>query len=126
MARLFIGGEFRAADKVEPVIEAATGDPLDDGSAATESEIDDAIAAAPTVPSRRCCCATTPTSSSTPKTKRSGLLGHTIVRREPVGVVAGTTPWNYPQALAAMNIAPGWPPAARWCSRLRRKPRWTQ
>jgi aldehyde dehydrogenase (NAD+) len=46
MARLFIGGEFRAADRVEPVIEAATGDPLGDGSAATESEIDDAVAAA--------------------------------------------------------------------------------
>jgi len=46
MARLFIGGEFREADKVEPVIEAATGDPLGDGSAATESEIDDAVAAA--------------------------------------------------------------------------------
>ena len=41
-ARLFIGGQFRAADKVEPVIEAATGDPLGDGSAATESEIGDA------------------------------------------------------------------------------------
>ena len=46
MARLFIGGEFREADKVEPVIEAATGDPLGDGSAATESEIDGAVAAA--------------------------------------------------------------------------------
>ena len=43
MARLFIGGQFREADKVEPVIEAATGDPLGDGSAATESEIDDAV-----------------------------------------------------------------------------------
>ena len=46
MARLFIGGTFRGADKVEPVIEAAAGDPLGDGSAATESEIDDAVAAA--------------------------------------------------------------------------------
>jgi acyl-CoA reductase-like NAD-dependent aldehyde dehydrogenase len=46
MARLFIGGAFREADKVEPVIEAATGEPLGDGSAATESEIDDAVAAA--------------------------------------------------------------------------------
>ena len=46
MARLFIGGTFREADKVEPVIEAATGDPLGDGSAATESEFDDAVAAA--------------------------------------------------------------------------------
>jgi aldehyde dehydrogenase (NAD+) len=46
MARLFIGGEFRAADNVQPVIEAATGEPLGDGSAATESEIDDAVTAA--------------------------------------------------------------------------------
>lgn len=32
--------------------------------------------------------------------------GRTIVRREPVGVVAAITPWNYPQPLAAMKIAP--------------------
>ncbi|MET0898990.1 MAG: aldehyde dehydrogenase [Mycobacterium sp.] len=38
---------------------------------------------------------------------RPSLLGHTIVRREPVGVVAAITPWNYPQALAAMKLAPG-------------------
>jgi acyl-CoA reductase-like NAD-dependent aldehyde dehydrogenase len=36
MARLFIGGTFREADKVEPVIKAATGDPLCDGSADVE------------------------------------------------------------------------------------------
>src|SRR6202158_5495302 len=45
-AKLFIGGRFRAADEVEPVIEAATGEPLGDGCSATESEIDDAVAAA--------------------------------------------------------------------------------
>ncbi len=45
-ARLFTGGRFRAADKVQPAIEAATGEPLGDGSSATESEIDDAVAAA--------------------------------------------------------------------------------
>src|SRR4051812_39834438 len=45
-ARLFIGGEFRPSDKAQPVIEAATGEPLGDGSAATESEIDAAVAAA--------------------------------------------------------------------------------
>ncbi|CAN5438608.1 aldehyde dehydrogenase [soil metagenome] len=38
---------------------------------------------------------------------RPSAIGHTIVRREPVGVVAAITPWNYPQALAAMKIAPG-------------------
>jgi acyl-CoA reductase-like NAD-dependent aldehyde dehydrogenase len=37
---------------------------------------------------------------------RPSLIGHTIVRREPVGVVAAIAPWNYPQALAIMKIAP--------------------
>ncbi|MGB9302331.1 MAG: aldehyde dehydrogenase [Mycobacterium sp.] len=37
---------------------------------------------------------------------RPGMTGHTIVRREPVGVVAAIIPWNYPQALAAMKLAP--------------------
>ncbi|MDF3312195.1 aldehyde dehydrogenase [Rhodococcus sp. T2V] len=32
--------------------------------------------------------------------------GNTLVRREPIGVVAAITPWNYPQALAAMKIGP--------------------
>ncbi|CAN5220285.1 aldehyde dehydrogenase [soil metagenome] len=38
---------------------------------------------------------------------RRGVTGHTIVRKEPVGVVGAITPWNYPQALAAFKIAPG-------------------
>jgi aldehyde dehydrogenase (NAD+) len=37
---------------------------------------------------------------------RPAAIGHTIVRREPVGVVAAITPWNYPQALAAFKLAP--------------------
>lgn len=38
---------------------------------------------------------------------RAGLFGgRTVVRREPVGVVAAITPWNYPQPLAMMKIAP--------------------
>jgi aldehyde dehydrogenase (NAD+) len=38
---------------------------------------------------------------------RTGLFGgRTVVRREPVGVVAAITPWNYPQPLAMMKIAP--------------------
>ena len=37
---------------------------------------------------------------------RPSMIGHTIVRREPVGVVAAITPWNYPQALAAFKLAP--------------------
>jgi aldehyde dehydrogenase (NAD+) len=32
--------------------------------------------------------------------------GRTLVRREPAGVVAAITPWNYPQPLAAMKLAP--------------------
>ncbi|MGM7668041.1 aldehyde dehydrogenase [Microbacterium sp. A93] len=32
--------------------------------------------------------------------------GTTLVRREPVGVVAAITPWNYPQSLAVFKIAP--------------------
>ncbi|CAN5543166.1 aldehyde dehydrogenase [soil metagenome] len=37
---------------------------------------------------------------------RATQSGATIVRREPVGVVGAITPWNYPQALAMMKIAP--------------------
>lgn len=37
---------------------------------------------------------------------RPSQMGSTIVRREPVGVVGGITPWNYPQVLAMMKIAP--------------------
>ncbi|MGW5074241.1 aldehyde dehydrogenase [Rhodococcus sp. NPDC004095] len=36
----------------------------------------------------------------------SAFGGRTVVRRDPVGVVAAITPWNYPQSLAAMKIAP--------------------
>jgi aldehyde dehydrogenase (NAD+) len=38
--------------------------------------------------------------------ERTGFRGATVVRREPVGVVAAITPWNYPQSLAIMKIAP--------------------
>lgn len=37
---------------------------------------------------------------------RPSATGHTIVRREAVGVVAAIVPWNYPQALAAFKLAP--------------------
>jgi aldehyde dehydrogenase (NAD+) len=156
--RLFVDGRFRKADKVEPVIEAATGDPLGDGSSATEAEIDDAVAAAgaaldgwrTTPPTERAemlvrlAEALVARASTTNElcTRENGMpiflsrgangafpaallryyadlivqtgdeeirpstIGHTIVRREPVGVVGAITPWNYPQALAAMKIAP--------------------
>jgi aldehyde dehydrogenase (NAD+) len=158
MARLFIDGKFRTADKGAPVIEAATGDPLGDGSAATESEIDDAVAAAraaldgwrSTPPDERAdvlnrladalqsraadtneLCTrengmpirlsrgangvfpatllryyAEMITKSDVEEIRPSLIGHTIVRREPIGVVGAITPWNYPQALAAMKIAP--------------------
>ena len=41
-----------------------------------------------------------------PEEVRPSLIGHTIVRREPVGVVGAIIPWNYPQSLAAMKVAP--------------------
>ena len=41
-----------------------------------------------------------------PEEIRPALIGHTVVRREPVGVVGAITPWNYPQALAVMKLAP--------------------
>jgi hypothetical protein len=34
---------------------------------------------------------------------RPSMIGHTVVRREAVGVVAAIVPWNYPQALAAFR-----------------------
>ncbi|QEN17054.1 aldehyde dehydrogenase [Mycolicibacterium sp. ELW1] len=37
---------------------------------------------------------------------RPGALSDVTVCREPVGVVAAITPWNYPMSLAAMKIAP--------------------
>jgi aldehyde dehydrogenase (NAD+) len=158
-ARVFIGGQFRAADKIEAVVEAATGELLGNGSAATELEIDDAVAAARSaLPGWRSTRAheraevlnrfadalkaraagtnelctrengmpislSRGANGSFPATLlryyadlitrteveeiRPSMIGHTIVRKEPVGVVGAITPWNYPQALAAMKIAPG-------------------
>jgi aldehyde dehydrogenase (NAD+) len=37
---------------------------------------------------------------------QASQVGCTIVRREPLGVVAAIVPWNFPQALAAFKIAP--------------------
>ncbi|WP_040801083.1 aldehyde dehydrogenase [Nocardia higoensis] len=38
---------------------------------------------------------------------RPGVFaGRTVVRRDPIGVVVAVTPWNYPQPLSAMKIAP--------------------
>ena len=40
------------------------------------------------------------------ETRRPSKKGHTIVRREPVGVVGAIVAWNYPQLLAMAKIAP--------------------
>lgn len=157
-ARLFVGGQFRTAHEVTPVVEAATEEPLGNGSAATESEVDDAVAAAQaaldgwraTPATERAevlarmadalvARATTTNELCTRENGmpirlsrgangafpamllryyadlitrtdaediRPAMVGHTIVRHEPVGVVGAITPWNYPQSLAAMKIAP--------------------
>jgi aldehyde dehydrogenase (NAD+) len=157
-AKVFIDGCFRTAAKAERVFEAATGEPLGDGSDATPLEIDAAVDAA-----RRALG----TWRSTPVTDRAAVLvrfaealesqsarvadlctrengmpitmssyangirpaevlryyanlitdmdaeeirpaeiGSTSVSREPVGVIGAITPWNFPQALAAIKIAP--------------------
>ena len=38
-----------------------------------------------------------------------------IIRREPVGVIAQVAPWNYPMMMAVWKFAPPSPPATRWC-----------
>ncbi|WP_059019146.1 aldehyde dehydrogenase [Mycobacterium sp. M26] len=157
-AQLFIDGRLVHTDNVEPVIEAATGEPLGDGASATEADIDAAAAAArAALPEWRSAspehraellgafaaaldsrARTTdelvtrengmPMSLSrgangrfpaallryyaqliteTPIEEiRPSMIGHTIVRREAIGVVAAIVPWNYPQALAAFKLAP--------------------
>jgi aldehyde dehydrogenase (NAD+) len=37
---------------------------------------------------------------------RPGTFGYTVVRHEPVGVVGAIVPWNAPQGVAAMKVAP--------------------
>ncbi|BBX08125.1 aldehyde dehydrogenase [Mycolicibacterium aichiense] len=157
-AEIFVDGKFLKAGQVQPVIEAATGEPLGDGASATEAEIDAAVAAAraalaqwqSTSPDHRADVLTAfaaalesrarstdelvsrengmPMSLSrgangrfpaalvryyaqliteTPIEEiRPSMIGHTVVRREAVGVVAAIVPWNYPQALAAFKLAP--------------------
>jgi aldehyde dehydrogenase (NAD+) len=156
--RVFIGGEFHLATHAEPVLEAATGEPIGDGASGTGAEVDAAVAAARAAlpqwrsasPDHRAAvllafaAALHRRADSTDKlvTRENGMpttlsrganglfpaallgyyaklitetpieqirpsaMGHTIVRREPVGVVAAIVPWNYPQALAAFKLAP--------------------
>ena len=37
---------------------------------------------------------------------RQGALGPTVVRHEPVGVVAAIVPWNVPQFVTMSKVAP--------------------
>lgn len=156
--RIFVDGTFHRASRVEPVLEAATGEPLGEGSSATEAEVDLAVAAAGaalhawrrTPAAERAAillrfadalAARAPVTDelctrengmpirlsrgsngafpaallryyagmiveAAEEEIRPAMIGHTIVRREAVGVVGAITPWNYPQALAAMKIAP--------------------
>ncbi|MGW2664076.1 aldehyde dehydrogenase [Nocardia tengchongensis] len=39
-------------------------------------------------------------------TRRSMVSGNTLVRREPLGVVAAIVPWNFPQSLLSFKLAP--------------------
>ncbi len=157
-ARIFVGGQFRAAGSSTPVLEAATGLLLGAGAAAGPDEVDAAVAAAgaallgwsATPPAERAAVLNRLAdellvrSASTNElcTRENGMpirlsrgangrfpaallqyyaglitrtpaeeirpaaIGHTIVRREPVGVVGAIVPWNYPQALAAFKLAP--------------------
>ena len=156
--RVFIDGEFHLATHAEPVLEAATGEPIGDGASGTGAEVDAAVAAARAAlpqwrsasPDHRAAvllafaAALHRRADSTDKlvTRENGMpmslsrganglfpaallgyyaklitetpieqirpsaIGHTIVRREPIGVVAAIVPWNYPQALAAFKLAP--------------------
>lgn len=46
-------------------------------------------------------------SAQEPEERRNSLFGDiTVVRREPLGVVAAIVPWNFPQALGFLKIAP--------------------
>lgn len=157
-AQFFVDGQFRTADNAEPVVEAATGEPLGDGAVVSESDIDAAVAAArralpdwrASSPEHRAGILIAMADALQARAKstselvtrengmpirlsrgangafpplllryyaqlvtevpveeiRPGMTGHTIVRREAVGVVGAIVPWNYPQALAAMKVAP--------------------
>jgi len=157
-SQVFLGGQFRRTEDVQPVIEAATGELLADGASASTADIDDAVAAArsalpgwrSTPAAERAAVLTAMAAALKSRAKgtnelvtrengmpmslsrgangafpalllnyyaglitelpdeeiRPAAIGHTIVRHDPVGVVAAITPWNYPQALAAFKLAP--------------------
>ncbi|TDO12300.1 aldehyde dehydrogenase (NAD+) [Mycobacterium sp. BK086] len=156
-AKIFIDGRFQTTDS-QPVIEAATGEPLGYGASATEADIDAAVAAAAAAlpewqsasPDHRADVLARFAAALDQRAKgtdelvtrengmpmslsrgangrfpaalvryyaqlitetpieeiRPSMIGHTVVRREAIGVVAAIVPWNYPQALAAFKLAP--------------------
>ena len=49
------------------------------------------------------------------------LPGHTsMIRRDPLGVVASIAPWNYPLMMAAWKLGPAIAMGNTWCSNPRR------
>lgn len=50
------------------------------------------------------------------------LLGGGSIEREPIGVVAGITGYNFPFLLNLAKVFPASWPATRWCSNLRHSP----
>jgi aldehyde dehydrogenase (NAD+) len=156
--QLFIDGQFRAANCIEPVLEAATETMLGNGANATRNDIDDAVAASrralhewkktPADDRAQILCrladalevrAQYTSELSTRETgapislsrmfngflpaatfryyagligeidieeARPSSMGKTVVRRDAIGVVAAIVPWNLPQLLAAMKLAP--------------------
>ncbi len=46
-----------------------------------------------------------------------------FIRREPIGVCAAVTPWNYPMMMAVWKLGPRWRPGTPWCSSRRTPPR---
>ena len=49
------------------------------------------------------------------------LGGDLVIRHEPIGVIAGIVPWNYPQTLSAVQVRPG--PGGREHDRAQALPR---
>jgi aldehyde dehydrogenase (NAD+) len=158
VAEVFIGGQFRRTDRIEPVYEAATGKLLGNGPSASAGDIDDAVTAARTAlkswkttsaaeraqflyrladamearaeQTNQLCTRENGVPISYSRLANSALPvamlryyadliceidveeirptanGHTVVRREPVGVVGAIAAWNVPQLLAVAKFAP--------------------
>ncbi|MGD0068780.1 MAG: aldehyde dehydrogenase [Streptosporangiaceae bacterium] len=130
--RFFIDGEWvePRGSETHRALEAATGEPLGTAALATDADIDAAVKAARRAldhgPWGRTTAAERAEAMHRFAAALAGLLqmyaeiiktlpleevrpsqpGATIVRREPVGVVGAIAPWNYPQVLAMMKIAP--------------------